>query len=235
MIKAHETNSTWWGSPVGIVTDSAFFALDRAAREALLEPFAWAEFKSPLGTGPTADVLHRAGFIWADAQMNFRIDLRNVPDSPSLRGFQCSSAAEQAFHLEATGLRPFQHERFLDLPGVTTSSLNRRYAAWANELVARNPTWCLQMALDGRPQGWFLADAQGSAVTLTLAMLAPDAAASGQHLYQRCLREFAARGGVIGHAAFSVRNTAVLNIYASLRAHFTTPTGVWMWVSPAKA
>lgn len=235
MIKAHEANSTWWGSQVGIVTDAAFFGLTNAERRQLLAPFAWVEFKARLADAPPALTLQSSGFAWADVQINFRIDLRNVPDSPSLGHYHCSSAAEQPFWVDSGDLKHFEHERFLELPGMTPDRLSARYAAWANELVARNPEWCLRMTLDGRPQGWFFAEPAGTTVSLTLAMLSPSASAPGQHLYQRCLREFATRGGVLGRAAFSVRNTPVLNIYSSLRAHFTAPSGVWMWVANSQA
>jgi hypothetical protein len=231
MIEPHAANSAWWGGPVGLVTDPGFFALDHATRAALLGPFAWVEFKAPLAAAPPASALHGAGFAWTDVQINFRIDLRNVPDSPSLAPYECVSAAEQAFQVEPGDIRPFEHERFLQLPGATASLLADRYAGWANELVTRNPQWCLRMVHGGTTQGWFLAEPSNMSATLTLAMLTPAAVASGQHLYQRCLREFAARGAVVGHASFSVRNTPVLNIYSSLRAHFTTPSGVWTWLA----
>jgi hypothetical protein len=231
MIRTHEANSKWWGSPVGIVTDPAFFGLDEDSRTSLLSPYAWAEYKSPLATAPSSLALQRAGFAWTDVQIDFRIALRSVPDSPSLKPYECVSAAEQPFTISAGDIRSFEHERFLDLPGATPDLLNARYATWANELIARNPDWCLRVSLGGRDQGWFLAEATGSTVALTLAMLSAGAAASGHHLYQRCLRAFADRGGAVGHAAFSVRNTPVLNIYSSLAARFTATTGVWMWVA----
>lgn len=233
MIRTHDANSRWWGSPVGIVTDPGFFDLEETARAALLAPYAWAEFKSPLAASPAPQVLQRAGFAWVDVQIDFRIALRSVSDSPSLHGYECVSAAERPFNVAAGDIRAFEHERFLSLPGATLELLNERYATWANELVARNPAWCLRISRGGTTHGWFFAEADGSTVALTLTMLAAGAAVSGHHLYQRCLRAYAERGGVVGHAAFSVRNTPVLNIYSSLGARFTTTTGVWMWISPS--
>lgn len=229
MIKTHESNSVWWGSPVGLITDAAWFSQDARARAQSLEPYAWVEFKAPLNAAPRALDLQRAGFAWTDAQINFRISLTNVPDSPSLAQYECISAAEAPFQLGAGDVRTFEHERFLHLPGVTTDMLNARYTKWANELITAHPQWCLRLVLNGQTQGWFLSEAKGGSVALTLAMLSSNAVASGQHLYQRALREYAQRGGTVGHAAFSVRNTPVMNIYASLGAKFTAPTGVWMW------
>ena len=230
MIKTHEANSAWWGSPVAIITDAAWFAHDEATRAAQLAPYAWAEFKSPLNAAPRALDLQRAGFAWTDAQMNFRISLSNVPDSPSLAQYECISAAEQHFTLQQGDVRTFEHERFLQLPGVTTDMLNARYTKWANDLIAAHPEWCVRLVLNGQTQGWFLSEAKGSSVALTLAMLASDAVASGQPLDQRAMREYAKRGGTVGQAAFSVSNTPVMNIYSSLGAKFTAPTGVWTWV-----
>lgn len=231
MIKVHEANSAWWGRPVGLVTEASFFALDAVTRASLLQPFEWVEYRDALSSAPPANVLQHAGFAWTDVQMNFRISLPNVPDSPSLARYECVTAAEEPFSVTAGDVKSFTHERFLQLPGATSEMLDARYVTWANELIARDPAWCLRLSLDGRTQGWFLAHATDTAVNLTLAMLATGAIASGQHLYQRCLRAYAARGGTVGQAAFSVRNTPVLNIYSSLFAKFTAPTGVWMWVS----
>lgn len=231
MIRIHEANSRWWGSPVGLVTDRTFFGLDEASRAKLLAPYAWVEYKSPLATAPSSRVLQNAGFAWTDVQIDFRIALRSVPDSPSLTPYECVSAAEHPFTVDAGEVRSFEHERFLDVPGATLDLVNARYATWANELVARNPGWCLRMSLGGRTQGWFLAEAAGGTLALTLAMLATGSTASGHHLYQRCLRAFAERGGIVGHAAFSIRNTPVMNIYSSLAARFTSTTGVWMWIA----
>ena len=230
MIRTHEKNSQWWGSPVGILTDASWFAQDTATRARALETYAWVEFKAPLNAAPPALELCRAGFALTDVQMNFRISLGAVLDSPSLAQYECISAAEEKFALHAGDVRPFEHERFMELPGVTTELLNERYAKWANDLIETNPAWCLRLVLDGKTQGWFLSECSGGKVGLTLAMLSSQAIVSGQHLYQRAIREYAKRGGTVGHAAFSVRNTPVLNIYANLGAKFTAPTGVWMWV-----
>ncbi len=229
MIKTHEANTAWWGSPVGLVTDAAWFDLSESERTQSLKPYAWAEFKAPLNSAPRAIDLCRAGFAWTDIQINFRISLTNVPDSPSLAQYDCISAAEQPFKLCAGDIRTFEHERFLQLPGVTSEMLNARYMKWANALIAANPQTCMRLLLNGKTQGWFLSERNGGSVGLTLAMLAANAVASGQHLYQRAIREYAKSDGKVGQAAFSVRNTPVLNIYANLGAKFTAPTGVWMW------
>jgi hypothetical protein len=230
MIKTHEANSAWWGSPVAIITDAAWFAQDEATRAEQLAPYAWAEFRAPLNAAPSAQELHRAGFAWTDAQMNFRISLPNVPDSPSLAQYECISASEQPFTLQQRDVRNFEHERFLQLPGVSIDMLNTRYTKWANDLIAAHPEWCVRLVLNGKTQGWFLSEANGSSVALTLAMLAADAVASGQHLYQRAMREYARRGGTVGYATFSVRNTPVMNIYAFLGARFRMPIGYWHWI-----
>jgi hypothetical protein len=229
MIITHKWNSEWWGKPVGLVTDGAWFAQNDSERAKSLEPYDWVEFKAPLNLAPRAVDLCRAGFAWTDSQITFRISLSAVPDAPALAPFECLSAAEQPFRLETTDIRPFQHERFLQLPGVTNDMLSERYADWANDLIAAQPESCLRMTLNGQTQGWFLAQRKGGSFELTLAMLASDAVVSGLHLYQRSMRELAARGGLVGHAGFSVRNTPVLNILANLGARFVATNGVWLW------
>jgi hypothetical protein len=230
MIKTHEANSAWWGEPVGLITDAAFFDLDAAAQREALDRFAFVEFKSPLESAPSTLLAARAGFTMIDVQINFRIALKQVPPSASLAGYECRSASEEPFRIEHGDVRAFEHERFLRIPGITHEKLNARYVNWANEIIARNPDWCLRLSHEGRGQGWFLSEPTDSTLCLTLAMLADGAMVSGQHLYQCAMNEYATRGAGIGHASFSVRNTPVLNIYARLGAKFTPATGVWLWL-----
>jgi len=49
------------------------------------------------------------------------------------------------------------------------------------------------------------------------------------YLYQKTIRVYATKGARIGFTSFSVRNTAVLNIYSQLGARFTSAEGVWLW------
>jgi hypothetical protein len=232
MIRTHESNTSWWSQPVAIITDSAWFDQDEAARQESLAPYAWAEFKAPLVTAPSALGLCRAGFALTDVQMNFRIGLGSIADSPSLAAYKCRDAVEEPFVIGADDARTFEHERFLQIPGMTHEMLSRRYVNWANDVIAKHPEWCLRLTHQGQTQGWFLSESNGSSVHLVLAMLSATATVSGQHLYHRALREYARRGATIGHAAFSVRNTPVLNIYSQLGAKFTPPTGSWLWVRP---
>jgi hypothetical protein len=230
MINQHEANSTWWGRPVGILTDAAFFKQGLAEQQAALNSYAWVEFKSPLENAPSSDVLKQAGFSLADVQINFRIALHDVPPSASLEGYECHTAVKEPFCIGMNDVRTFEHERFLEIPGVTHEMLNRRYISWANQIINTYPDWCLRLSHSGQTQGWFLSQLTGSTVDLTLAMLAKGATVSGQHLYQCALSEYAHLGANIGHASFSIRNTPVLNIYARFGAKFTPPTGVWFWI-----
>ena len=233
MIRTHDSNTAWWGQSVAIVTDAAWFQQDTAVREQSLAPYAWAEFSAPLATAPTALELCRAGFALTDVQMNFRIGLGHIANSPSLATYECCTARDAPFVIGLEDMRTFEHERFLQIPGMTHERLNIRYVNWANDIIAKHPEWCLRLTQQGQTQGWFLSESKGSSVHLVLAMLSANATVSGQLLYHRALREYAARGASLGHAAFSVRNTPVLNIYAQLGAKFTQPTGCWLWVRVA--
>jgi hypothetical protein len=232
MITINEPNAAWLGEPAGTLVDSSWFEKPIALQKQELNRFSFVEFKAPLDATPKGDVLRDSGFFWSDVQISFRLALDKLPSSPSLDRYQCVSAVEQPFVVDAAELRDFANERFFALPGMNAFRLNARYAVWANQLIARQPSSCFRIMLDGRVQGWFLGSREGSTVNLTLAMLAADASSSGAHLYHKAASAYAAQGCILGKAIFSVRNMPVLNIYSKLGAQFMRPEGVWMWVKP---
>ena len=228
MIRRHDFNSRWWGGDVGIVADEDFFALPEDARRAQLSPWAWVEHRGPLDPERAARCA-AAGFAQVDAQLAFRIGLRGVRSTPSTDALAVELADAVPFAIEADELADFRHERFSVLRGATTEALNRRYALWSEELLAAQPEWCARVLEGGDVQGWFLAQERPRGLELTLAMLRKGARLSGHALYRRALLAFRERGARIGFASFSVRNTAVHNIYADLGARFVDPIGCWLW------
>jgi len=228
VIREHEFNTRWWGSPVGILDEPAFFDLDEGAQHDACKPFAWIEFARQIDETPHPETLGRAGFFCVDTQIRFRISLAKIESTRSIEQLSVTSAKEALFEVAPDELKDFEHERFRFLPGATAEGINNRYALWSSHLIENHPAWCLQISDGVDIQGWFLAQAYpGKPLNLTLAMLKSDAHISGHLLYQRALLEFAARGARIGNAAFSVSNTAVMNIYASLGARFLPPVGHW--------
>jgi hypothetical protein len=228
VIREHAANSAWFGRPVGLLSDAAFFELPAAERERMLAPYAFTEFRRPLASAPPALTIRRAGFAWVDCQQGFRISLGRVQSTPSLDRFEVEFADARPFTVTAAEMKLFQHERFLEVPGVTSEKLAERYATWARQMVADYPSWCLQVIYQGRVQGWFLSEPEGESVHLALAMLHRDASVTGLHLYQKALLTYARRGALMGRAAFSIRNTDVHNIYSKLGAVFTPPEGRWL-------
>ena len=107
---------------------------------------------------------------------------------------------------------------------------------WPGATCAGPINWCANspngvccVRYQGQPQGWFLSSLTGQGLYLALAMLSQTAQISGLHLYQAAFLAYAAKGARIGHAGFSARNTAVLNIYSQLGARFTPAEGIWLW------
>jgi len=227
MIREHIHNTAWWGAPVAVV-DASFFALGAASQLAALQPYAWAEFKSPFATAPCQQ-LAGSGFELVDIQIGFRLMLGAVPESPSLGSLSCQFADQVPFEVESGQMRAFEHERFSCLPGASPERVAQRYVRWSNQLVRENPEWCLRVLYQGEVQGWFLATWTKQGLYLALAMLSRSAQVSGLHLYQKAIHAFAAKGVRIGYAAFSARNTAVLNIYSQMEARFTPTEGIWLW------
>ncbi len=230
MIRQHDFNSRWWGEPVGIVDRGAFFSLPPAERARALAPFHWVEFKSRLNDAPPLTLLRDAGFFLADTQVEFRIGLKASVVSACAEAIAVHFATDAPFDLRAEDVPLFEHERYRHLPGNDPERTNRRYVEWARQLIREHPDCCLQVTAEEAAQGWFLSRPAAGCLNLTLAMLRRHARISGFLLYDQALRAYASRGHRIGWASFSVTNTAVLNIYARLGAHFVGPTGIWLWV-----
>jgi hypothetical protein len=229
VIRRHDFNSAWWGEPVGFIYDPSFFSLIPSERHERMAEYAWVEFVAPLEQAPLA-VLTGDGFLQSDTQVPFKINLRRIPSMPDRADFDVSWANESPFTLAQEGLAPFTHERYRYLPGATPERLRARYARFGNVLIAAQPEWCCRVLHDGRVQGWFLCGQSEQEFGLTLAMLHSQADISGMLLYQRALHAFAERGQTVGNARFSITNTAVHNIYASLGARFLSPLGYWLWI-----
>lgn len=232
MIKTHEFNTEWWGSPIGIVQDSQFFKLPAPEQHNLLAPFEWAEFKMPLEQGPVDYLaIHRAGFFQVDTQINYRLNLANLKWPDSLNDLSAEFADQVPFEIRADDIKPFEHERYLKLPGVTPEKVNERYALWSRRHIAGHASTCLRITYNGRVEGWYLCDDSGEVgLNLTLAMLSRESDISGLLLFLKAYQAFASRGHRLGWASFSVQNTPVHNIYAGIGARFLSPIGQWMWV-----
>lgn len=231
MIDNHDFNSAWWGKPVGIVRDPAFFNLHESERLSLLQAYDWVEY---IGTGDLegrmrAPAICSAGFCHVDAQLRFRIKLV----TNNLFSQECASMIagdENVFRLEPENFAEFEFERFKILPGCEGAKLNERYALWAKDLYTRNSKLCMQLNLDETTQGWFFSSpGSGRIVNLDLAVMAKDAKISGLALYERALAYYADLGFRVGQAGFSAHNFRVMNIYASLGAKFLDSRDCWVW------
>ncbi|MBS2023549.1 MAG: hypothetical protein JST92_14180 [Deltaproteobacteria bacterium] len=237
LIREHAFNSAWLGRRTGLIEDVAFFASPLEDRLRALDGFALVELRAPLSNQLPHAEIARTGFFLADTQLHFRIGLAAVaalPQGPSLAALEVVPALAEPFTVRADEMAPFQHERFLLVPGVSQEKLAERYARWSNELIEKAPRTCVRLVSQGKTQGWFLSEPDGGLLRLALAMAHRGAAMSGMLLYQRALAHYGATGHRVGHAGFSVSNTSVHNVYARLGAQFTAPEGRWLWVTGAR-
>lgn len=229
MIRLHQFNTDWWGKPVGIIEDAAFFLLPAAERNQALAEFDWVEVRTELTNRVPSSAIHEAGFFAADTQVEFRIGLsggeRTFP-----QGIELISAEDPGWSLDASCWAPFEHERFSLLPRITPERLLARYRMWALSLADKHPEHCFQILYEGGSQAWFLGGPiSNDVVDLTLSVRRENARISGHAVYQAALAQYANLGFRIGQASFSIRNTGVHNIYAKLGARFRRPTGIWLW------
>lgn len=228
MIRRHDFNSRWWNAEVGILEDEAFFELEASRQQEALRSWAWVERRQTVDA-VTAFRIARAGFAQVDTQIGFRIGLKKLASSASVEQLRVEFADERPFSAQAEELPAFRNERFLALPGSTLERVNQRYGLWAQDLIEEHPATCLRVLDGDRVQGWFLSRRLEKGLELTLAMLHREATITGHGLYHRALLAYGARGHRAGTASFSVTNTAVHGIYASLGARFLPPLGCWLW------
>jgi hypothetical protein len=185
----------------------------------------------PLDQDPPLTDIGRSGFVYIDTQLPFVLNLRSVSKSISTDKLQAVSADDEAFQIAPGETAPFTHERFRYVPGCSGQRVDERYSMWATEIAERFPGTCLRINLEGKCQGWFLAEpGETGRLTLSLAMLSRNATISGMLLYQKACLGFAEKGYRLGQARFSITNTAVHNMYSALNARFLAPEGCWLWV-----
>jgi hypothetical protein len=230
MIKRHDFNTRWWGTPVGIVTDAQFFQQRAEDQREQLAPYEWAEFAGVLPEIVSPVDVLRAGFFQADTHVQFRLDLRQVTTPTCSEEIAIESADSVPFSIGLEQMALFRHERFLQIPGTTLERVAERYALWSADLIAESPSTCLRIACGGATQGWFLSRVQEGKLNLTLAMLSRDASLPGATLYRAACHAFGHRGHRIGYASFSVSNTSVHNLYAQMGARFLEPRHHWLWI-----
>ncbi len=231
MIKKHEFNSLWWGTPVGIVTDQYFFQTERSVQKEKLSQFDWVEYKQAPNGGIDRRCLSESCFFHIDTQVNFRISLKKIVAGPSMDALGVAFADEDECQVGLAEMAAFKHERFNCIPGITQQKVNERYVLWANEIMRENPQWCVRIDSDGEAQGWFLSVLEGNTLNLALAMQSINARVSGMYLFQKALLAYAERGARLCKASFSVSNTSVHNIYSQLNAQFVEPLECWLWLN----
>jgi hypothetical protein len=219
----------WWGKPVGLITDVAFFEQSPGVQQEQLQEFDWVEFRQLYDRPAPVWPLAAAGFTHADIQIRFKLGLHQVAGSSSLEAMDAVFAGDDAFEIDAEDMAHFDHERFSLLPGATAERVSRRYVIWANAVIRDHPQWCMEIRAQGIPQGWFISKMEGKSLNLTLAGLKKDASISGMHLYHKAMVEYAKRGARIGFASYSATNAQVMAIYAKLGVRYLVPEGFWLW------
>ncbi len=229
MIKMHEFNTEWYGERVGLVTDMAFFHLERKKQKELLAPFSWVEFKSELEPGLPFAAITEAGFYQSDTQFPLKIALEPIEILPGMEKLSVNFGHEKPFRIFAKEMRVFSRERFMTLSGMTPEKINRRYALWSNNMIEKQPEAAVRIIKDGKVQGWFISEIEGDNVNFTLAMLAANGDISGRELYRMALWAYKKRGLKTGTSAFSSMNPAVMNIFSALGAKFLPALGCWFY------
>ncbi len=234
MIGLHQFNTDWWGNPVGILRDPGFFRLPHDEQRRQLTDFAWVEFRAPMEEDLPVRAIHEGGFFLADTQIEFRIGLNTVAHKCD-SGVEIRSAEEPGWSLDSEDWAEFGYERFQFLAGCSPQPLRDRYRRWAENMASQHPALSLRIVFEGRTEAWFLAEPMsGDSINLALCVQRRGSRISGMLAYTSALARYREMGFRVGRASFSVRNTAVHNIYANLGARFVRPTAIWLWRAPGK-
>ncbi len=234
MIGIHDFNSEWWGGPVGIIRDSAFFSLARAESERLLEPYDWVEFKATRGDLAIESAAARCGFQFVDLQIVYKAGLNKSSPPGREIALDLVSAESVEFDLNPDQLTEFTAERFSILPGITPARISQRYVAWARMLSKNNPKLCFEAQQNNTAQGWVFAEPTDSpsGLNFTLVMTSRTSQVRGYDIYRAALQQFATMGFAFCQAAFSAFNVPAHNIHSMLGARFLDPMICWIWINP---
>lgn len=234
MISIHDFNSEWWGGPVGIIRDSAFFSLPKAERHRLLEPYDWVEFKATRGDVAIESAAALCGFQFVDLQIVYKAGLNKSLSSGRQISLNLVSAESVELDLQPEQLTEFAAERFSILPGVTPERISQRYVAWARMLSKNNPRLCFEARQENTAQGWVFAEPTASpgGLNFTLVMTSKTSQVRGYDIYRTALQQFAKMGFTYCQASFSAFNVPAHNIHSMLGARFLDPMICWMWINP---
>lgn len=230
-LRLHEFNSRWWGAPAGVVTDPLWLSGPPAVLAMHCAEYAWVEYIDSKPTSEVRRVLQKLGFVHADTQLQFRVDLRPYAQEVLPCGVTLGVAPTAVETWKAAVLRPFVHERYSLLAGCSEARLTARYAQWAAQLAQSVPATSLEFRRGTIAQGWFLSHPSSAGLELTLAMTALDSSLPGATLYRAAIGAYARRGFRLGYAGFSATNHDVHNIYSALGARFTGARECWLWQS----
>lgn len=232
-ISKHEPNSVWWNDAVGIIQSPEFFSLPEKSRLEMLSAYSWVEYKAPFESSEVSRISQH-GFLLTDVQISFSINWEDATPAPIAPSYELVFADKTLFVVDYGVSRDFKAERFQALPGISWEKLDRRYVAWANQLIRENPEFALAVYFEGKIQGWCFGKPSEAGLEFTLAMLHRDAAIPGKLLYSLAFNAFREKGIRHIFSCFSVQNMATMNIFSKYNVHFKSPTGCWFWVNPER-
>ena len=233
MIDSHEFSSQWYGSPVGIVRDAAFFALPAAERREALQRYSWVEYRAAAADGDTDATSWGRRLPAVRRADPFPLEARGSSAQPQPGCLTVVRADQEPFAIGAGDMAEFTHERFSLVPGITTRMITQRYDVGGGDIEER-PAFLPGVTFGAGRGGWFLSskDPHRAGLNLALAVLHRESRISGMLLYRKALGVYRTMGESIGWASFSATNTPVLNIYSELGARFASSSVIWLWINP---
>jgi hypothetical protein len=224
MIRTHEFNSVWWGSPVGISSDvqDLFQTAEQLSSE--LTVFDWIEYRIAFDDLPTQKLGPSNGARLVETQLSYQKNISRMNACPA--GVTILPAIQ--ISIDVNNFSPFSHERYAKLREVDSNRLASRYRQLANQLIENSPETCASVFYKSSLVGYVFGHINGTTAVFDLAVTAVNAQVSGQALYDAAGHMFNQAGASRMTSSFNAANLGALNAHVRMQCSFVKATSIWL-------
>lgn len=224
MIRKHEFNSAWWGSPVGISSDVQDLFQNPEQLCSELTTLDWIEFRIAFDDLPTRKLGPANGAQLVETQLTYQKNISRIGGCPG--GVTILPATQTPINVN--NFSPFSHERYSKLRKVDTDRLALRYRQLADQLVKNSPETCASVFYKSSLVGYIFGHLKETTAVFDLAVTSINAQVSGQALYDAAGYMFNQAGASRMTSSFNAANLGALNAHVRMQCSFIEATSIWL-------